>query len=36
MMHINWRKNVTQRKGHCPAFGRSRDPELDVVAQLRR
>ena len=35
-VHINRRKNVTQRKGHCPAFGRSRDPELDVVAQLRR
>jgi hypothetical protein len=35
-VHINRRKNNTQRKGHYPAFGRSRDPELDVVAQLRR
>jgi hypothetical protein len=34
-VHINRRKNDTQRKGHYPAFGRSRDPELDVVAQLR-
>ena len=25
-----------QRKGHYPAFGRSRDPELDVVVQLLR
>ena len=35
-VHINQRKNVTQHKGHYAAFGRSRDPELDVVAQLRR
>ena len=35
-MHINRRKNDTQRKGHYPALGRSQDPELDVVAQLRR
>jgi hypothetical protein len=34
-VHINRRKNGTQRKGHYP-FGRSRDPELDVAAQLRR
>jgi hypothetical protein len=35
-VHINRRKNDTQRKGHYPAFGRSRDPELEVVVQLRR
>ena len=35
-VHINRRKNDTQRKGHYPALGRSQDPELDVVAQLRR
>jgi hypothetical protein len=35
-VHINRRKNDTQRIGHHPALGRSRDPELDVVAQLRR
>jgi hypothetical protein len=35
-MHINRRKNDTQGKGHYPAFGRSRDQELDAVAQLRR
>jgi hypothetical protein len=35
-VHINRRKNDTQRKGHYPALGRSRDQELDVVAQLRR
>ena len=23
-VHINWRKNDTQRKGHYPALGRSR------------
>jgi hypothetical protein len=34
-MHINLWKNDTQRKGHYPAFGRLRDPELDVVVQLR-
>jgi hypothetical protein len=36
LMDISRRKNVMQRKGHYPAFGRSRVPELDVVAQLRR
>jgi hypothetical protein len=35
-VHINRRMNNTQRKGHYPALGRSQDPELDVVAQLRR
>jgi hypothetical protein len=35
-VHISRRKNDTQRKGHYPAFGRSSDPELDVVAQMRR
>ena len=35
-LHINRRKNDTQGKGHYPAFGRSRDQELDAVAQLRR
>ena len=36
LMHINRRKNDTQRKGHYPTFGRTWDPELDVVAQLLR
>jgi hypothetical protein len=35
-VHINRRKNDTQRKGHYPALGRSWDPELDVAAQLCR
>ena len=35
-MHINRRKNDTQRIGHHRALGRSQDPELDVVAQLCR
>jgi hypothetical protein len=35
-VHIHRRKNDTQRKGHYPALGRSRDPDLDVMAQLRR
>ena len=35
-VHIDWRKNDTQRKGHYPAFGQSRDPELDGVVQLGR
>ena len=34
-LHITRRKNDTQRKGHWPALGRSRDPHLDVVRQLR-
>ena len=34
-LHIVRRKNDTQRKGHWPALGRSRDPELDIVQQLR-
>jgi hypothetical protein len=35
-VHINRRKNDTQRKGHYPALSRSLDQGLDVVAQLRR
>ncbi len=34
-VHIDRRKNDTVRKGHYPAFGHSRDPALDIVAQLR-
>ncbi len=34
-VHIDQRKNVTVRKGHYPALGRSKDPALDIVAQLR-
>ena len=34
-LHIIRRKNDTQRKGHWPAFGRSTDPRLDIVQQLR-
>jgi len=34
-LHITRRKNDTERKGHWPALGRSRDPELDIVQQLR-
>ena len=34
-VHIDRRKNETERKGHYPAFGRSQDPELDIVVQLR-
>ena len=34
-VHIGRRKNDAVRKGHYPALGRSQDPELDVVTQLR-
>ncbi len=34
-MHIDRRKNDTVRKGHYPALGRSKDPALDIVAQLQ-
>ena len=34
-VHIDRRKNDTQRKGHFPALGRSRDPTLDIVTQLK-
>ena len=33
--HIERRKNDTERKGHYPALGRSMDPSLDIVTQLR-
>ena len=35
-VHIVNRKNDTQRKGHHPALGRSRDPSLDIVHQLKK
>jgi hypothetical protein len=35
LVHIDRRKNDTVRKGHYPALGRSKDPALDIVAQLR-
>ena len=34
-VHIARRKNDCERKGHHPAVGRSRDPNLDLVHQLR-
>ena len=34
-VHVNKRKNDRVRRGHHPAFGRSEDPELDIVHQLR-
>jgi hypothetical protein len=34
-VHTNRRRNDTQRNGHYYALGRSRDPELGVVVQLR-
>jgi hypothetical protein len=35
LVHIDRRKNVTVRKGHYPMLGRSKDPAIDIVAQLR-
>ena len=34
-VHVAYRKNDSVRKGHLPGIGRSRDPELDLVWQLR-
>ena len=34
-VHVDRRKNDTVRKGHYPALGRSVDPSLDIVTQLR-
>ena len=34
-IHIVNRKNDTQRKGHHPAVGKSRDPSLDIIHQLK-
>ena len=34
-VHILKQKNDQQRKGHMPGIGVSRDPTLDLVAQLR-
>ena len=34
-VHVDRRKNDTVRKGHYPALGRSVDPALDLVTQLR-
>jgi hypothetical protein len=34
-LHIVRRKNDTQRKGHWPAMGRSRDRTVDIVQQLK-
>jgi hypothetical protein len=31
LVHIDRRKNDTVHKGHNPALGRSKDPELDIV-----
>ena len=35
-IYVALRKNDSVRKGHLPGLGRSRDPELDLVWQLRR
>jgi hypothetical protein len=35
LVHIDRRKDNTVRKGHYTALGRSKDPALDIVAQLR-
>ena len=34
-VHVSYRKNDAERKGHWPALGRSLDPSLDIVTQLR-
>ena len=34
-VHIDRRKNDTERKGNYPAFGRSIDPSLHIVTQLQ-
>lgn len=34
-VHVARRKNDCERKGHHPAIGRSKDPALDLVHQLR-
>jgi hypothetical protein len=34
-VHVAHRKNDCERKGHHPAVGRSRDPALDLVRQLK-
>ena len=34
-VHVGVRKNDSERKGHHPALGRSVDPELDIVQQLK-
>jgi len=34
-VHVALRKNDSVRKGHLPGIGRSQDPELDLVWQLR-
>jgi hypothetical protein len=34
-IHVGRRKNDCERKGHHPALGRSHDPALDLVFQLR-
>lgn len=34
-IHVLYRKNDSYRKGHWPALGRSSDPALDLVVQLR-
>ena len=36
VVHILRRKNDCERKGHHPAMGRARDPELDIVHQLKQ
>ena len=34
-LHIRKRKNDQLRKGHHPRVGRSHDPDLDIVQQIR-
>jgi hypothetical protein len=35
LVHVDGRKNDTERTGHYFAFGRSEDPALDTVTSLR-
>jgi hypothetical protein len=34
-IHVAWRKNDCERKGHHPAIGRALDSALDILHQLR-
>ena len=34
-VHVSHRKNDSVRKGHLPGLGRAKDPELDIVYQLK-
>ena len=34
-VHVSHRKNDVERKGHHPVLGRSKDPSMDIVVQIR-